>query len=88
MSEENIIDENTITLEFEDGDLDCECLGVMDFEDKEYMVLLPLDDSEDVYIYEYVELGEEEFELLDIEDDALFERLVEELEKVFAEDEE
>lgn len=88
MSEENIIDENTITLEFEDGNLDCECLGVMDFEGKEYMVLLPLDDSEDVYIYEYVESGEDEFELLDIEDDELFDKLVVELEKVFAEDEE
>ena len=86
MSEENIIDENTITLEFEDGELDCECLGIMEFEGKEYMALCPLDDSEDAYIFEYVE-SEDEFELLDIEDEALFDKLAEEFDKLFAEEE-
>ena len=84
---ENILDENTITLEFEDGEQDCECLGIMEFEGKEYMALFPLDDSEDGYIFEYVEDGDE-FELHDIEDDALFERIAEEFDKVFAEEEE
>lgn len=86
MSEENIIGENTITLEFEDGELDCEILDIIEFEGKEYMAVYPLDNSEDAYIFEYVE-SDEEFELLDIEDEALFEKLAEEFNKISTEEE-
>lgn len=75
-----------ITLEFDDGvSVECEIMGVFDFEGKEYIALIPDDDSDDVYIYGYKELGEEEFELVDIEDDAEFEKVVAEFDKLTAE---
>ena len=43
--------------------------------------LIPDDDSDDVYLYGYKEVSEEEFELIDIEDDDEFDKVV----KVFEE---
>ncbi len=75
-----------ITLEFEDGvELECEIMGVFDHADKDYIALIPLDDSDDVYIYGYNEVGEDEFELVDIEDEALFESVVAEFDAIMAE---
>ena len=60
-----------ITLEFDDGaEVECEIMGVFDFEGKEYIALIPDDDTDDVYIYGYKEVGDDEFELVDIEDDS------------------
>ena len=74
-----------ITLEFDDGaEVECEIMGVFDYEGKEYIALIPHDDSDDVYIYGYKE-GEDSFELLDIEDDALFEKVAAELEAILNE---
>ena len=76
-----------ITLQFDGGeDIECEILGIFDVEDKEYIALLPDDDSEDVYIYRYNELPDDEFELLDIEDDEEFEKVSEEFDKLSIED--
>ncbi|MCI5898458.1 MAG: DUF1292 domain-containing protein [Firmicutes bacterium] len=76
-----------ITLEFDDGqDVECEIMGVFDFEGKEYIALLPDDGTDDVYIYGYKEVGEDEFELIDIEDDEEFERVVNEFESLTKED--
>ena len=76
-----------ITLEFDDGqDVECEIMGVFDFEGKEYIALLPDDGTDDVYIYGYKEVGEDEFELDDIEDDEEFERVVNEFESLTKED--
>ena len=76
-----------ITLQFDGGeDIECEILGIFDVEDKEYIALLPDDDSEDVYIYRYNELPNDEFELLDIEDDEEFEKVSEEFDKLSIED--
>ena len=75
-----------ITLEFEDGvELECEIMGVFDHAGKDYIALIPLDDSDDVYIYGYQEVGEDEFELIDIEDEALFESVVAEFDAIMAE---
>ncbi len=75
-----------ITLEFEDGvELECEIMGVFDHAGKDYIALIPLDDSDDVYIYGYNEVGEDEFELVDIEDEALFESVVAEFDAIMAE---
>jgi uncharacterized protein YrzB (UPF0473 family) len=77
-----------ITLEFEDGeDVECEIMGVFDVEGKEYIALIPLDGSDDVYIYGYSETGEDEFELVDIDDDQEFEKVVAEFDKIVAEEE-
>ena len=76
-----------ITLEFDDGvEVECEIMGVFDFEGKEYIALIPNDDTDDVYIYGYKEIGEDEFELVDIEDDAEFEKVVAEFDKIMAEE--
>ena len=70
-----------ITLQFDDSDdVECEVLGIFDFEDKEYIALLPQDNTDDVYIYEYKELSDDEFDLIDIEDDAEFEKVAAEFE--------
>ncbi len=72
-----------ITLEFDDGaEIECEIMGVFDYEGKEYIALIPNDGSDDVYIYGYKEVGEDEFELVDIEDDAEFEKVVAEFDKI------
>jgi len=77
-----------ITLEFDDGvEVECEIMGVFDYEGKEYIALIPDDGTDDVYIYGYKEVGEDEFELVDIEDDAEFEKVVAEFDKIMAEEE-
>ena len=76
-----------ITLEYDDNtELECEILGVFDAAGKEYIALYPQDGSEDVYIYGYKEVSEDEFELVDIEDDAEFEKVVAEFDKIMAEE--
>ena len=77
-----------ITLEFDDGkEVECEVMGVFDFEGKEYIALIPDDGTDDVYIYGYKETGDDEFELVDIEDDDEFDRVVAEFDKIMAEEE-
>jgi len=72
-----------ITLEFEDGEeVEAEIMGIFEVEGKEYIALIPDDDSDDVYLYGYKEVSDEEFELIDIEDDAEFDNVVAEFEKL------
>lgn len=76
-----------ITLEFDDGlEVEAEIMGIFDVEDKEYIALIPNDDTDDVYLYGYKEVSEEEFELIDIEDDDEFEKVAAEFEKLTAEE--
>lgn len=75
-----------ITLEFDDGvELECEIMGVFDYNGKDYIALIPHDDSDDVYLYGYKEVGEDEFELVDIDDDELFQNVVKEFDAIMAE---
>ncbi len=79
---------DVITLEFDDGsEVECEVMGVFDFNGKEYIALIPDDGTDDVYIYGYKEVGEDEFELIDIESDEEFEAAVAEFDKIIAEEE-
>jgi uncharacterized protein YrzB (UPF0473 family) len=79
-------DSDFITLEFDDGvEVECEIMGVFDCDGKEYIALLPEDGTDDVYIYGYEEIDDEEFDLIDIEDDEEFKRVVAEFDKVVAE---
>ena len=79
---------DVITLQFEnDEELECEIMGVFDFEGKEYIALIPLDGTDDVYIYGYKEVGDDEFEILEIEDDDEFERVVAEFDDIMEEEE-
>ena len=79
---------DVITLEFDDGaEFECEIMGVFDYNGKEYIALIPDDGTDDVYIYGYKEVGDDEFELVDIEDDAEFEAVVAEFDKIMMEEE-
>ena len=53
----------TLTLE-DDSEMVCIVLGIFECEDQEYIALLPEDeeDGEDVFIYKYKEINEEEVE--------------------------
>ncbi len=67
---EEMEEAEVITLEFDDGEeVECEVMGVFDFNGKDYIALVPDDGTDDVYIYGYQEVGEEEFTLIDIDDD-------------------
>jgi uncharacterized protein YrzB (UPF0473 family) len=85
----NIDDEaEFITLEFDDGtEVEAEIMGIFEVEGKEYIALIPDDDSDDVYLYGYKEVSDEEFELIDIEDDDEFNKVVAEFDKLTEEDE-
>ena len=68
-----------VTLEYDDGtEIETEVMGIFEVDGKEYIALIPDDDSDDVYLYGYAETGDEEFELLDIEDEEEFEKVVKE----------
>ena len=70
-------------LEFDDGeDVEVEPLGIFELDGKEYAALAPTDESQDdVYLYEYKE-GEDGFELIDIESDEEFDKVVAEFERI------
>ena len=79
-------DNRLITLEFDDDtEVEAEIMGIFEVDGKEYIALIPDDDSDDVYIYGYKEISDEEFELLEIEDEE-FERAVEEFDRITAEE--
>ncbi len=77
---------SVITLKFDDEtEEECEILGVFDLEGKEYIALLPEGGDGDVYLYIYKDLNDEEFDILDIEDDAEFERAAAEFDRLVIE---
>ncbi|MDO4481482.1 MAG: DUF1292 domain-containing protein [Bacillota bacterium] len=85
--EREMNDDNYITLDFDDGaEIECEIMGVFEADGKEYIALLPDDGTDDVYIYGYREIGEDEFELIDIEDDEEFNKAVEEFDRITMEE--
>lgn len=77
-----------ITLEFDDDTaVDCEVLGTFECNGKEYIALAPEDDTNDVYIYGYKQVNDDEFELIDIEDEAEFDAAAAEFDAIMAEEE-
>lgn len=77
-------EDEIIALEFEDGtSFDCGIMGVFDLKEKQYIALEALDDSDDVFLYEYIP-KDEGFDLMDIPEEefdaisAEFERLMDE----------
>ncbi|MDR1028470.1 MAG: DUF1292 domain-containing protein [Clostridiales Family XIII bacterium] len=77
-----------VTLEYDDGTVvESEVMGIFDMGGKEYIALIPDDGSDDVYLYGYKDVGEDDFELLDIEDDAEFEAAVNAFDAIMAEQE-
>jgi hypothetical protein len=87
VNEDETEDADFITLEFDDGaEIECEIMGIFEVDGKEYIALIPDDETDDVYIYGYAEISEEEFELLDIDDDEEFSKVVAEFDKLTAEE--
>lgn len=76
---------DTITLELEDGtSQEFEILETIEFEEKNYIALAPLD-SDEYYIYGFKEDGEN-VEFFSIDDDKEFEKISELFEKKFSEE--
>ncbi len=76
-----------ITLEFDDDSkVDCEIMGTFPVGDQDYIALAPLDGTDDVYLYHYQEYDDASFELTDIEDDDLFQKVVKEFEAIMNEE--
>ncbi len=91
MADEIILEDDDveyITLQFDDApEVECEILGVFDVDGEEYIALLPDDGTDDVYLYGYKEISDEEFDIIDIEDDAVFEKVSAEFERLSLEEE-
>lgn len=82
------MDQDVIYLTLDDDtELECSVLGIFDVEEKEYIALLPVGEEE-VLLYEYVELEDEDFDLLPIEDEALFTTVSKVFEELFMGDDE
>ena len=87
---EDLVNEDTmvhLVLE-DDTEMECEVLGIFEVEDSEYIALLPTDEDKaegGVLIYKYVELNEEEFDLVSIDDDEEFEKVADVFYEIFQE---
>lgn len=90
MADENTFEEidgeeMTVTLELDDGDVDCAVVTILTVDEKDYIALMPLDENgenEDgeVWFYGYKENKDdpnEEPELIYIEDNAEYEKVEE-----------
>ena len=83
-----------ITLTLEDNrELECAVIGIFPFEEKEYIALMPLDGDDidedaSVLLYEYNEIGDDDLELVFIEDEEYFNKVADEFESLYAEEDE
>lgn len=69
----------------DDTELECTVLGIFEVDDDEYIALLPLGEDE-VLLYKYVELEDEDFDLLPIENEEEFETVSEAFYALFSDD--
>ena len=82
-------DEDIITLEFDDDTaVDCYVMGTFEHNGKEYIALAPEDGTDDVYIYGYKQINDEEFEILEIESEEEFDAAAAEFDAIMAEQDE
>lgn len=82
----------TLTLE-DNSELKCAVIGIFPFEEKEYIALMPLDGDDidedaSVLLYEYNEIGDDDLELVFIEDEEYFNKVADEFESLYAEEDE
>lgn len=81
---------DTMVLTLDDNsEMECFVIGSFEFENKEYIALLPTneEDGDEVFLYEYEEVNEKEIDLKVIEDDQEFEKVSEKFEELFLEEE-
>lgn len=82
-------EEDIITLEFDDDTaVDCYVMGIFELNDKEYIALAPDDGTDDVYIYGYKQMSDDEFEILEIESEEEFDAAAAEFDAIMAEQDE
>ncbi|HPY95958.1 MAG TPA: DUF1292 domain-containing protein [Candidatus Cloacimonadota bacterium] len=78
-------EELTIELELEDGTiLECMVLDTMEFEGQDFIALLP-DGQNEYLVYGYKE-HEDGIEIINVEDEELFTRVIDEFERKFEEE--
>lgn len=82
--------ENYITIQLlaDDGSAinqECMIIGVFDVDDNDYIALAPTDDNETVLIYGYTQLENDQFSLYEIEDEALYMKVVAEFNEIVSE---
>lgn len=80
----------TLTLE-DDSELECAVIGIFPFEEKEYIALMPLDGDDidedaSVLLYQYNEIGDDDLELVFIEDEDYFNKVADEFEALYADE--
>lgn len=78
-----------LTLE-DDTILECGVLGLFEVEEKEYIALLPLEDDgpdNEALLYEYKDVGNDEFELALIEEEEEFNNVVDAFYALFSDGE-
>lgn len=71
-------DHMNVTLTLDDGsELECEVLCIFPVGEKDYIALVPTDNSDkedgEIFLYQFIEHDNDEIELLNIEDDEEFE---------------
>ena len=66
-----------IPIEMEDGsEVECEVLAIFPVDGKQYIALIDKDhEDSDIWLYRFVPVGEEDFNIEDIEDDKEFEKV-------------
>lgn len=87
--DEEEMDVIQLTLD-DDSILECGVLGLFEVEDKEYIALLPLDEDgpeDEALLYEYKDLGDDEFDLALIEDEKEFNDVVDAFYTLFSDGE-
>lgn len=70
------MEHDQVTLTLDDGtEMVCDILAIFPCNEKEYIALLPQDADEEaeVFLYQFVQAGEDEVDLINIEDDDEFE---------------
>lgn len=80
-------DYQMINLTLEDGsEMKCHVLGSFEVENKSYIALLPEED-ENVILYEYEEIGENEIDLINIETEEEFAKISQVFNEIFVDEE-
>lgn len=87
--ERNMNDEPVIIpLELENGTtVDCHVIAVFDYEGIDYIALLP-EETTEILMYRYVELDEDEIQLVNIDSEREWERVVEYFDSMLEDEEE
>jgi len=87
--ERNMNDEPVIIpLELDNGTtVDCHVIAVFDYEGIDYIALLP-EETTEILMYRYIELGEDEIQLINIDSEREWERVVEYFDTMLEDEEE